>query len=150
MGRTARRMRRNRRLGRSLSLHRPMRYLVLIPEQHKQYNHIYIALSYPEAPVKGAAEFRKHAKLMDKLEALGRKEERRGFVLEEGRTDDVVIALEDAEFEMVKRCVEAFPWNPGASRELVPLFDLLDNAPEKDPTPKDFPAEPKVDASEAG
>lgn len=108
------------------------------------FNLAYIGACNPEARM-SPIEMRTHAKILDKLEAVGIKQtDGTGYKLpmEEGAT----VIFEDAERDLLKRACEGFHWNPAISRRVVKLYDLLEKAPDYI-VPKPAPAEPATDAS---
>lgn len=70
------------------------------------------------------------------------------FEKDDSEDAELVLELEDAEFEKVKEYAENFSWSPGQSIIAGKIFKLLDDAPEKrkqaEPAEAKKPAKPKA------
>lgn len=116
----------------------------------RTFQHLYAAVRSGE--VRGIEQIRRVGKILDKLEAIGVKEHRTQV---DPETQEPVAGwrwrladnggelwLEDAEFGELQSRMNGVAWHPDAARFVARTFELLDSAPEEDPTkPRPTPAE---------
>lgn len=109
-----------------------MRHLNFAKPDH--YKYVYIASIANRAYELGPTERRTHARLMDTLESIGKRDDNGWYNL---NTDGVIgINLEEAEFSLLKKLVNIFPWPPADSRMVVEIEDWLESIKEGLPKPK--------------
>ncbi len=120
------------------------------------YTHLYTAIRAGE--VRGIEQIRRVGKILDKIEAVGVKEQK---ITKDPESGDNVVGwrwrladgggelwLEDAEFSELESRMGQVGWHPDASRAVGKTHDFLTSAPTRDPKPKLVtmvpPAEPAV------
>ena len=76
-------------------------------------------------------DIRIHAKLMDAIEANSAKPDKSDepYKLPEGL--GLILTLEDAYYNLAKRIIDQFSFNPALSRKVAPLYDIIDKATDK-------------------
>ncbi len=70
------------------------------------------------------------AKIQIKLEAVGKAKD--GSLLFELIGDSAIIELEDAEFTLAKRILDAVEWNNVSAKKAAKLYDFIDAVPSKE------------------
>jgi hypothetical protein len=127
MGHAAKRFNRKRR-------RRMMRVIRLDGSEDAKRAFVQLFTAVRSQPVEGIEQIRRVGKIMDKLEAVAISSgegEQQGWQLAPDGGD---IWLESAEFNEVRSRMIATKWAPDHARALAKTFDLLDSAPEEDPS----------------
>ena len=88
---------------------------------HSFVQFLTISMEAHEPCGKGAKNIRQYDKVMTILEAV--------------TPETTVLQFEDADLDLVKAAVEAFPWIPSASRAMLSYYDAMEKAQDvKTPT----------------
>lgn len=113
-----------------------MKYIAFTSEQEKLFSLFYSAvLMVTDKTPLDKGDIRIHAKMLDNIEANSRAPKENDNVYRLPENLGLTLALEDSHYNLAKRIIENFPFNPVNSREIVHLYDLLDSAPSELPKP---------------
>lgn len=126
-----------------------MRYLYFdreagLKEPKETFEMVYDSLINSPGGYEGPKENRIVSKVFDKLEKIGTPVRRNNQDVYDLRSDDLVhlVALEDAEYELVTKVLKSIRWTGTYSRRAVELFDWLDEAPRDQRTAPESEATP--------
>jgi hypothetical protein len=100
----------------------PMRYLYFTMDDKRRYELTIQGSNATNREFDTKREGRRYDILMTKLEEVGDKGE---------LTADSVVALEDAEFELLVDCLEKVKWTNQGVREAYKVLEWIKDAPSK-------------------